>query len=137
MSKRHDKNVFLMTAESHLGRWYLWGGDNPEGFDCSGLVVECLRSIGYLNTDRTAHDLWILFKSKEITYCKAGCLVFYFNQGSHVYHVGIAISDMYYITADGGDSKIKTISDAMKADAFIKVRPIDGRKGERRYVYLF
>ena len=43
------KRWFLQTALAYLGTPYVWGGDDPSGFDCSGFVIECLKSAGLLN----------------------------------------------------------------------------------------
>jgi len=41
-----------------VGTFYTWGGDDPSSFDCSGLVVEALKSVGLISRhdDRTADD---------------------------------------------------------------------------------
>jgi len=53
------KYWFLQSALSYLGTPYVWGGDDPSGFDCSGFVIECLKSAGILNEreDYTAESL--------------------------------------------------------------------------------
>lgn len=54
---------FVTTALSYLGTPYIWGGDDPSGFDCSGFVIECLKSVGLLseNEDFTADGLYRKF----------------------------------------------------------------------------
>ncbi len=132
------EGIFVRTAESHLGRWYIWGGDDPSGFDCSGLVIECLKSVGILETttDLTADGLWQLFKPRVCSVPSRGCLVFYFTD-ERATHIGIAIDQWHYITADGGGSKCVNAAEAAKRNAFIKVRPINSRTRHRRYVRLF
>lgn len=134
-----QKEIFLQVADSYLKEWYIWGGDDPDGFDCSGLVIECLKSIGYLfdKEDYSAEGLWKIYKSSQIPNASAGCLVFYFDTDDKAYHVGICIDEWHCINADGGNSKCKTVQDAKKFDAFIKIRPIDKRKAKRAYVNLF
>lgn len=53
----------VTTALSYLGTPYIWGGDDPSGFDCSGFVIECLKSVGLLSEkeDYTADGLYHLF----------------------------------------------------------------------------
>ena len=35
-------------AWKYIGKFYKWGGDDPSGFDCSGFVIEILKSVGIL-----------------------------------------------------------------------------------------
>lgn len=135
----YAKAVFMRTAYRYIGKWYIWGGDDPDGFDCSGLVIECLKSAGLLNEgeDYTADGLWNIFKHQQTTEPDEGCLVFYFNDNDVAYHVGICSTPIHCINADGGNSKCKTPADAKKYDAFIKERPIDKRKSRYAYVKLF
>ena len=42
------RELFVDVLWNYLGTWYSWGGDDPEGFDCSGLVVEGLKSVGMI-----------------------------------------------------------------------------------------
>ncbi len=45
----------LGVAEGFLGVPYVWGGDDPSGFDCSGLTSYCYRATGY-EIGRTTYD---------------------------------------------------------------------------------
>jgi hypothetical protein len=51
-----------------------------------------------------------------------------------VVHVEICLSEELSIGASGGGSKTKTIKDAIKQNAFIKIRPIHSRKNVWGYV---
>jgi len=133
---------FLQVAESHLNRWYIWGGDDPLGFDCSGLVVECLRSVGWIgpNLDLSADGLWQMFQPDENTIptpgAGAGAMAFWFT-GQRATHVAICLDSEYCLTADGGGSHIRTVSDAQRFNAYIKIRPIDHRREKPKFINLF
>lgn len=131
-NKVTNREIIIKLAESLLWKPYIWSGDDPnEGFDCSGMMVELLKSVGRLtyNGDWSAQGLYELFKTKEISNTslyKPGCLVFYNNPITHVeliYDV-LASGMVLTIGAMGGGSTTLTIQDAIKQDAYIKIRPI-------------
>lgn len=124
------RQLVLKIAFSYLGTFYSWGGDSPSGFDCSGLVIECLKSVGALprKGDWTAAALYHRFPIKPAN-GKAGDLVFWANQkGGKIIHVEICINGDLAIGASGGGSRTRTRQDAINHNAFIKIRPIDSRK---------
>ena len=127
MAEYQKANDFVTIAMTHLGRPYRWAGDDAmAGFDCSGLVVECLQSIGMLSGDLTAQGLFERYEARHSVKPAPGCLVIYFKDG-RAYHIGIYWRNGLYITADGGGSKTLTQEDAIKQNAFIKIRPVESR----------
>jgi len=124
------RQLVLKIAFSYLGTPYTWGGDDFSAFDCSGLIIECLKSVGSLprKGDWTAAALYHRFPIQPAN-GKAGDLVFWANQkGGKIIHVEICINSELAIGASGGGSRTRTRQDAIKHNAFIKIRPIDSRK---------
>jgi len=135
-----QKELAMELLWKFLGLPYIWGGDDPvKGFDCSGLVIEVLKSVGILPHvgDWTANDLfWNKFCGKEIEVPKAGVLVFWFN-GQKAVHVEMCIDDKYCIGASGGGPRILSEQDAINKNAYVKMRPISYRDGIKRFVDPF
>jgi len=122
------KIIALKYIWEFAGIPYLWGGDSPlEGFDCSGLCVEFLQAAGLMDPgeDATAHGLYLKFKNKQSP-PEDGCLVFWFRDGKAI-HVEIMVSATHTLGASGGGSKTKTIADAIKQNAYVKLRPVNHR----------
>lgn len=122
-------------AVKYLWNWlgipYHWGGDNGlQGWDCSGLIIEVLQATGVLqhNFDDTAHGLYLRFKDKKTEKGYTGCLVFWFKDGKAI-HIEMMIDENCVIGASGGGSKVKSLADAIKQNAFVKMRPL-GYRGD-------
>jgi len=109
-----------------VGNYYRWSGDGPL-FDCSGLIVEELRMNGVIgrNEDLTADQLWKRFEKQRVAIPSEGCVVCYWRgpKNEIVGHVEYCINDKLSIGASGGGKNTKTVEDAIKHNAFIKVRP--------------
>lgn len=108
---------------------YRWGGSNPmTGFDCSGLVIEVLKSVGLLEprSDYTAQGLADLLP--ETDKVEAGCVVFYDwdNDGKadHCDMVSAVLENGAIITvgASGGGPTTKDLAMAVRQNAYVKHR---------------
>jgi len=122
------KDLAVKIAWKLYGLQYTWGGDDPmAGFDCSGLCIDILKSVGILprDGDWTANSLHELFKNKP-DHPSAGCLVFWGNK-RRMTHVEFCIDELHTIGASGGGNRNLTQEDAIRTNAYVKVRPIIGR----------
>lgn len=131
------KSIANMVAYSFHGTPYVWGGDDPSGFDCSGFIIEVLKSIGVLPRcgDWTADQLYRRFKHLK-SEPQQGCLVFWGSEEKKM-HVEYCYTEDITIGASGGGSATLTNQDAADQNAYIKFRPIDSRKGRRWIVDPF
>ena len=120
-------------ALKFIGRSYIWGGDGSGkcggGFDCSGLVLECLWAFGKLpKGDLTAqklHDKLLLEKGwRQGLYTKEGDVLFFGKDVHHITHVALAIGGDLMVEAGGGGSKCKTPA---TSTGMVWVRPIAWR----------
>ena len=138
-----NRELASKIAFSYLGKPYIWGGDDPlGGFDCSGFVIEILRSVGILSRDGdwTAQGLWNLFTQHRVSKPAVGCLVFYrgaSDERSRIVHVEYCLDEHHSIGASGGGSSTQQLTDAIVTNAFVKVRLITGRSNIAGYVDPF
>lgn len=126
-----DRELFVDYAWKFIGTFYIWGGDDPSGFDCSGLVVECLKAVGQLprSGDWTAEAIWQRFANQRVAEPSKGCLVLWKNAEGRAIHVEICINKQLSLGASGGGSRTLTVQDAIDQNAFIKIRPMASRSG--------
>jgi cell wall-associated NlpC family hydrolase len=129
-NKEDLKDMASAYASQLIGHPYRWGGEDPNGgFDCSGLVQEILRGVGLDPAgDQTAQALYNNFKSKEIVDVRKGCIAFYGKSKTEITHVAWLWQDGMIIEAGGGGSKTLTLNDAIKHQAFVRLRPVNHRK---------
>ena len=121
----------IQYALTFTGKPYSWGGDDAvAGFDCSGLVIEVLKSVGAFprGQDMTSHGLYTRYRDHSVPEPYAGCLLFWGSSIDKIKHVEMAVNDWQAIGASGGGSKTLTRQDAIDHNAFVKMRPIAGRK---------
>ena len=137
--KEIARKWFMKTALSYLGTPYIWGGDDPSGFDCSGFVIECLKSIGFLTEkeDYTADELYRLYQHKIVEKPTEGNLLFYINKNRIAIHVAICLDDYFQIGAFGGDSSTIINQNAWTKNAFVKIRPIVQNNSNIKIIDIF
>lgn len=126
------------VAWGFLGKPYIWGGDDPvAGFDCSGFCIEILQSVGALprKGDWTAAALKARFSSRATP--REGCLVFWENPSGHIIHVEYCLDSEHSIGASGGGSTTITVAEAIKQNAYVRVRPFATRAGIAGYADPF
>lgn len=127
----NEKFLLEQYALKFLGLPYRWGGDDPmEGFDCSGYVIELLKSQGLFSEkeDLTSQGLYDKYKSIEDPKPEFGVLVFFGKSNKQITHVGFCVNEWQMIEAGGGGSSTVNKEIASKQNAYLKLRPINKRK---------
>jgi len=124
------ESYYRAWAVQYIQHWigtpYSWGGDDFSSFDCSGLIVEVLKSVGkfYDYEDYSADQLYQKYKDNEVDQAFSGCLVFWFNKEGKAVHVAMMVEKEFLVHASGGGSKVKTINDAVEKNAYVMMREL-------------
>lgn len=94
MGKREDRNRMMDFAFAQLGKPYVWGGNGPEVYDCSGFTKACYATWGK-SLPRTSEEQACESTLIAPEMMEPGDLVFFNNLG----HVGIYVGDGLFIHA--------------------------------------
>jgi peptidoglycan hydrolase CwlO-like protein len=107
------------TAFAYHGIPYLWAGELPSGFDCSGLVLYVFKQHG-VDLPHSSGSQFLLGTRVAPADLKPGDVVFF---GNPIHHVGIYVGAGFFIHAP-------------RTGDFVKVSPLAERidfAGARRY----
>ncbi|MGW4803621.1 C40 family peptidase [Kitasatospora sp. NPDC004272] len=108
-------------ALAQVGKPYVWGGNGPNGFDCSGLVQQAFRRAG-VSTPRVADDQYRAATPIGSGQLQRGDLVFWSNNGrvSGIHHVAIYLGDGTYVEAPrpGKDVRVSRLNSGYYPDFF-------------------
>ncbi|MBC7075532.1 MAG: LysM peptidoglycan-binding domain-containing protein [Syntrophomonadaceae bacterium] len=86
----------LERAAQYLGTPYVYGGQSPAGFDCSGFVRYIFNQFGY-NLPRTASAQFNIGTAVDRADLLLGDLVFFCCNGGNIDHVGIYCGNNRFI----------------------------------------
>lgn len=108
-------------ARQYLGTPYVWGGESPGGFDCSGLMQYVYKQMGY-DISRTTYTQINDGQSVSKSNLQPGDLVF-FGDPSSPHHVGMYIGNGQYLHAPRTGDVVK-ISDLNSRSDYAGARRI-------------
>lgn len=119
--ERAKRETIVETALGQVGRPYRYGGDDPDGFDCSGLVEYSYADAGI----HVPHNTSALRKAGhriDLDDARPGDLLFYrFEHSPNSLHVAIFLGHgkMVHAPASGKQVSVIHIDDSPWPDRFI------------------
>jgi cell wall-associated NlpC family hydrolase len=96
-------------ALEFVGTPYVWGGNTPEGFDCSGLVQYSYARAG-LEIPRAVVTQRKASRSVSRSNLRPGDLIFFHIDGKRYSHIGIYIGDDKFVHAPRTGKFVSTAS---------------------------
>ena len=99
--------VAATVAQQQLGVDYRYGGAEPGGFDCSGLVHYAYRQAG-VQVPRTTAGLWRRARDIGSEAPRPGDVLF-FSFGGKPSHVGIYVGDDFFVHAPSTGKTVTTV----------------------------
>jgi len=114
----------------YIGVPYMWGGDNPSAFDCSGLVqwtIKKTHNILIPRTTKLQYNKWSTFFIYDLFKIKPGDIVYFKTYSSNpVSHVGIYVGDNSFIHAPNQNENVMISKiDGYWRNTFVGFLPIE------------
>ena len=120
------RNLISATAQKYIGVPYVWGGETPNGFDCSGFTQYVFRKHGYTLNRMAVEQLQDgLVIAKEDLQC--GDLVYFTNtghSGNYASHIGIYIGNGQMIHAGSNGIAVVDFNKAYYQNHFLCARRV-------------
>jgi cell wall-associated NlpC family hydrolase len=120
-------SAMLAAAMSRRGLPYVWGGDGPSVFDCSGLVQWSFRQAG-ITMPRVAADQARTGPAVAVSQLQAGDLLFYHTDASapnYISHVAIYLGNGWMIQAPQPGENVEVVPAAFGSEfaGAVRVNP--------------
>ena len=124
-------SAVVSEAERFLGVPYVWGGESPSGFDCSGLVQYVYAQVGVRLPRTTYTQVKVGTPVASLTRSQPGDLVFFAGSdgtSTSPGHVGIYIGNGKMIDAPyaGTVVQVQTVTSAGPVVAIRRILPLTG-----------
>ena len=97
----------LQTADRYVGVPYVWGGNTPDGFDCSGFTKYVFARQG-VSLPRTSREQSRVGQSVDLDFAgfQPGDLLFFAEPGEAVSHVAIYVGNGEIIHASSAMGQV-------------------------------
>lgn len=126
LSSRRGRAIFglLKTARSFMGIPYVWGGEQPDGADCSGYVQMVFHRHG-VSLPRTADVQFKTGAPVNKGEERPGDLVFFETYAPGASHVGIYLGRNHFIHAS---SRAKKVTISQLDEEYFKKRYLGAKR---------
>lgn len=102
------RGTLITTAQKYMGVPYVWGGETPDGFDCSGFTQYVMKE-NSITIPRTAADQFAAGTPVDKANLQVGDMVFFTTYKPGASHVGFYMGDGKFIHASSA-AKAVTVS---------------------------
>lgn len=113
----------VKMALKYLGVKYVWGGEDPSGFDCSGLTMYCYKKATGKNLTHFARTQYSEGTKIAKSALMPGDLVFFGETVAGIHHVGIYMGNDKFIHAPHTGDVVKISTLSSRADYIGACRP--------------
>jgi cell wall-associated NlpC family hydrolase len=124
-SHLYDGRAVAEYALALRGVPYRFGGSDPEGFDCSGLVHYVFAQYG-IYVPRVVEDQWQVGDKVRPSEIRPGDLLFFSTKGPGATHVAIAVDSDHFVHApnSAGVVRVEALSSTYWGSHYLGARRI-------------
>ena len=105
-SPRGGVGAVIAFARAQIGEWYLWGGEGPDRWDCSGLTMMAWREAGVYLSHFTGWQ-WQETRHYPISERQPGDLIFFGDSPATIHHMGLYIGNDTVIEAPHTGAQVR------------------------------
>lgn len=110
-------------AKEFLGAHYVWGGESPAGFDCSGLIQFTYGHFG-VSLPRDSYSQYNVGSSVSEGNLLPGDLVFFDTDGGGASHVGLYVGGGTFISAAGSSVRVSSLYSSYWSGHYVGARRV-------------
>ncbi|MEG6586869.1 C40 family peptidase [Dendrosporobacter sp. 1207_IL3150] len=116
-------SAIIATGQKYMGVPYVWGGETPNGFDCSGFTQFVMKQNG-VTIPRTAAEQFAAGTPVAKNNLKVGDLVFFTTYKPGASHVGFYMGDGKFIHASSAAKQvaISSLDEQYYVDHYVGAR---------------
>ncbi|WP_416730999.1 C40 family peptidase [Fictibacillus sp. JL2B1089] len=92
-----SNSSIVEVAKKYEGTPYKWGGESPDGFDCSGYLQYIFNEAGNVELPRTVDDIYA--EGTKVDSPAVGDIVFFNLEGDGPSHAGVYIGNDQFVHA--------------------------------------
>lgn len=97
----------VKLVQQQIGAPYVYGGDTPRGFDCSGLVEFVYGQTG-VRLPRTAEGQFNATPRVTLATLRPGDILFFRSDSGNLMHVGVYIGSHWFVHAPDSGKAVET-----------------------------
>ena len=105
-----NREKVINEVVKYIGIPYIWGGSNPTGFDCSGLIqwtIKKTHDVLIPRTTKLQSQKWKKQLNYDLNQIEPGDLIYFNGIDNSISHVGIFLSKNSFIHAPNRKELVK------------------------------